>query len=767
MPNECPPEQTLVDLVAARGDDASQLRLTAHLDHCEQCRAAFARIQAQLGMTASSDVSEPSAPTFAWQTSDEGELLDVSDDLASYFDITLLAASSRAGALGSLGKYDILRTVGHGGMGVLFEACDERLRRTVAIKVLNRALSSNATARRRFIREARAAAAVNHPNVVTIYAVEEHVNLPFIVMEFVPGNSLRERLRAQRQLDPLTALSISAQIAAGLAAAHAQGVIHRDVKPGNVMIESAGRVKITDFGLARAASDNVDLTSAGLAVGTPAYMAPEQVSGNKPDARADLFALGCVMYAMVRGRSPFHGHNVLDTAHRVLHTAPPRLDAVVEDVPTFYADVVARLLEKDPARRYQSAAEVADVLNRHLMQINQATTDELPELLGNKLTRKPAPPGGRRYLAAALVLTIFLLGVTAALGVAHWVGSVIASFPPPSVPVANAPTVVPVVAPRLPSSVRTVAQASEADFRCLSDALRDCHPGTLIRVLDDAVYDETISLTNAAQHDGVTLEATKGATWVVSQGDIPLTVRDVPRITVRGFRLSLQAEQHGIRISGACPGLVLEDLELSQPANSPLAAIVVTEGTHGTRDEPLLLRQLTVRAGWMGLVIYGLSDAPVRWVRVEGCWFFWCGRRPGRRGYRGKRRRGRHVDGQLFLHGRCGHQYFHAPTEDVAPALDHGEHFLPPRPLAPLERHPGGGAGYRNREESGSGGRGSPVSRGRGFAAVCLLVPRQCVGASRVADDDGSCRGWPTGHTPDPREYGISGLHPPRLFANR
>jgi len=322
VPNECPPEQTLVDLVAARGDDASQLRLTAHLDHCEQCRAAFARIQAQLGMTASSDVSEPSAPTFAWQTSDEGELLDVSDDLASYFDITLLAASSRAGALGSLGKYDILRTVGHGGMGVLFEACDERLRRTVAIKVLNRALSSNATARRRFIREARAAAAVNHPNVVTIYAVEEHVNLPFIVMEFVPGNSLRERLRAQRQLDPLTALSISAQIAAGLAAAHAQGVIHRDVKPGNVMIESAGRVKITDFGLARAASDNVDLTSAGLAVGTPAYMAPEQVSGNKPDARADLFALGCVMYAMVRGRSPFHGHNVLDTAHRVLHTAP-------------------------------------------------------------------------------------------------------------------------------------------------------------------------------------------------------------------------------------------------------------------------------------------------------------------------------------------------------------------------------------------------------------------------------------------------------------
>lgn len=621
--DECPSEQVLIEFAGGRLDDAARQPLAAHLGACEQCREALGRLRAQQRVATKSHEASESGATSAWQTADQDELQVGSEDLESRFDITLLAASTRAGALGSLGKYHILRTVGHGGMGVLFEAYDERLQRTVAIKVLNRALSSSATARRRFIREARAAAAVNHPNVVTIHAVEEHAHLPFIVMEFVHGGALRDRLRQEGQLRALAAIRISSQIAAGLAAAHAQGVIHRDVKPGNVMLEGGERVKIADFGLARAASDNVDLTSAGRALGTPTYMAPEQVSGKKIDARADLFALGCVMFAMVNGRSPFHGQNVLEIAHNVLHLEPPRLDVAGGDVPPFYADVVARLLEKDPTRRYQSAAEVADILNRHLTQLNQATSDELPGLLAPADVRR-VPPGrwGKPLAAAVAGLTLILLVAAGSLWLAGRVSKPGNGSSNPSAPVAKQSTQAARVAPRVAGGVRTVAKAGKANFRSLSDALRDCQPGTQIRVLDDAVYEEAVVLDQAAQHRQVTLEAVSGATWAARQGAVPLTIRDVPQITVRGFRLPLQASQHGILVSGVCPGLVLENLELSQPADSPLAAIVVKEGTTGTRDEPLLLRQLTVRAGWMGLVIYGLPEAPIRWVRVEDCRFF-------------------------------------------------------------------------------------------------------------------------------------------------
>lgn len=625
MPDECPSEQVLVEFAHGRLDDAARQALAAHLDACEPCRKAFGRIRAQQGGSTSTESREISerAGTSGWQTQDQDEPQAEAEDLESRFDLTVLGSSTRAGALGSLGKYHVLRTVGHGGMGVLFEAYDDHLQRTVAVKVLNRALSSSATARRRFIREARAAAAVNHPNVVTIHAVEEHAHLPFLVMEFVHGKSLREHLRQKGQLGALEAIRISAQIAAGLAAAHAQGVIHRDVKPGNVMLEGGERVKITDFGLARAASDNVDLTSAGRALGTPAYMAPEQVSGKKLDARADLFALGCVMFAMVNGRSPFHGQNVLEIAHNVLHLEPPRLDAAGGDVPPFYADMVARLLEKDPDRRYQSAAEVADILNRHLTQLNLATSDELPGLLAPAVARQVPPRRrGKRLAAAVAGLTLVLLVVAGVLWLACRMSKPGEGTSDVSSPVASqTPQAVPVV-PRVVGGVRTVAKAGQADFHSLSDALRDCQPGTQIRVLDDAAYEESVVLDQAARHRAVTLEAVSGATWSARQNAAPLTIRDVPQITVRGFRLPLQAGQHGIIVSGVCPGLVLENLELSQPGDSPLAAIVVKEGTTGTREEPLLLRQLTVRAGSMGVVIYGLPEAPIRWVRVEGCRFF-------------------------------------------------------------------------------------------------------------------------------------------------
>ena len=207
--------------------------------------------------------------------------------------------------------------------------------------------------------------------------------LPYLVMEFVPGQSLRDRIRAG-PIDRTAMVRIATQLAAGLTAAHAEGVIHRDVKPGNILLEDGiERVKITDFGLALVALDVDQLTSGGRPVGTPAYMSPEQVGGGKVDARSDLFSLGCVLYAMATGSSPFQGANSLDIARRVADLTPPLLREIRPEVPQFLSDIVARLLSKDPGGRFQSARELYDLLATYLSAANQGGSEELT---------RPTPP---------------------------------------------------------------------------------------------------------------------------------------------------------------------------------------------------------------------------------------------------------------------------------------------------------------------------------------------------------------------------------------
>ena len=292
---ECPDQKTLLDHVAGRLDEAGHRQVELHLGACQRCSQAVEWIIANLVKGETDELAGGSSSTKTFPSHLAAQLKPQSDGPLNHevFNYDILAPSSKKGTIGRLGKYDVYGVIGKGGMGVVFKAFDEQLRRPVAIKVLNRQLASNAVARRRFAREARAAANIKHENVITIYGVDESHNCPFLVMEFVGGCSLRDHIRRHRHLEPLEVAQLSQGIAAGLAAAHAQGVIHRDIKPSNIMLEEGGvRVKITDFGLARAAIDNVDLTSQGAAVGTAAYMSPEQVSGNRIDLRSDLFSLG-------------------------------------------------------------------------------------------------------------------------------------------------------------------------------------------------------------------------------------------------------------------------------------------------------------------------------------------------------------------------------------------------------------------------------------------------------------------------------------------
>jgi serine/threonine protein kinase len=355
-----------------------------------------------------------------------------SERVAEAPTLDFLSPRERPDALGRLGHYDILAVVGSGGFGVVLKAFDSQLHRVVAIKALNPSLAASATARRRFVREARTAAAINHENVVNTYAVEESGVVPYLVMEFVGGIALDDKLTTDGPLEVKEILRIGMQIAAGLAAAHKQGLVHRDVKPANILLENGvERVKITDFGLARTV-DDVTLTQTGTIAGTPQYMSPEQARGEAVDHRSDLFSLGSVLYAMCAGRAPYRGETSLAVLKKVCDDTPHPLRDLNADIPDWLEEIIAKLHAHDKAERYQSAAEVADLLNQHLAELQQptlASRRDPPPAKEKPRSNSPIRP----WLvgaAAALVLLAVTLTITEAGGVTSLATTVVRIFTP-------------------------------------------------------------------------------------------------------------------------------------------------------------------------------------------------------------------------------------------------------------------------------------------------------------------------------------------------
>jgi TolB-like protein/tetratricopeptide (TPR) repeat protein len=269
-----------------------------------------------------------------------------------------------------LGPYEILASIGAGGMGEVFRASDPRLGREVAVKVLTAGMAHDADRLARFQREARAVAALNHPHIVTIYSVEECAGIHFLTMELVEGHSLNRLIpEAGLPLDQI--VEIGAALADALSAAHEKGIIHRDLKPANVMVSKEGRVKVLDFGLAKelrpasptdATQTLADKTEAGLAMGTPAYMSPEQVAGRPLDHRTDIFSLGVMLHEMATGRKPFAGDSTAELISAILRDMPISVADLRSDVPADLARIVRRCLEKDPRRRVQTARDVGNEL---------------------------------------------------------------------------------------------------------------------------------------------------------------------------------------------------------------------------------------------------------------------------------------------------------------------------------------------------------------------------------------------------------------------
>jgi serine/threonine protein kinase len=340
-------------------------------------------------------------------------LANESDEEAEELGLDFLEPADRPGLLGKLGDYEIEEVIGRGGMGIVLKAHDPALGRRVAVKVLAGHLATSAAARKRFAREAKAAAAVVHDHVIPIHQVATSGQTPYLVMPLITGRSLQERLDECGVLEIKEALRIAMQTAQGLAAAHAQGLVHRDIKPANILLENGvERVRITDFGLARA-SDDASQTQSGFIAGTPQYMAPEQARGELADARADLFSLGSVLYAMCAGHPPFRAETTLAVLRRICDDQPRDIREVNPDVPPWLAAIIHKLLAKSPADRFASAEEVASLLERWLAHVQQPTVVAKPEE-GIQGSGFRVQGGGRRAVLgivamAVLCVTLYLV----------------------------------------------------------------------------------------------------------------------------------------------------------------------------------------------------------------------------------------------------------------------------------------------------------------------------------------------------------------------
>jgi serine/threonine-protein kinase len=262
-----------------------------------------------------------------------------------------------------LGRYEILSELGQGAMGVVYKATDPLIDRVVAIKTINLGLAQEEKEEyeARFYQEAKAAGRLSHPNIVTIYDVGKSGDVAYIAMEFLQGSEVRDLFNEGQLLPIQQVLDIAAQVASGLAYAHEHGIVHRDVKPSNIMIIRDGHVKITDFGIARMESASVR-TQTGMVLGSPKYMSPEQVMGKLIDQRSDIFSLGVMLYEMLTGKAPFMGENVNAIMYQTLNGVPPQPSSVNPAIPAMLNFIVAKALAKDLDSRYQNARELADDL---------------------------------------------------------------------------------------------------------------------------------------------------------------------------------------------------------------------------------------------------------------------------------------------------------------------------------------------------------------------------------------------------------------------
>ena len=388
-------------------------------DHLSSCEACQTNMQAIIGDRIWWDEAERSlsiqSPLDGFDVSPASERSD--DECHNYDELlSMLGPTDSPNMLGRIGNYEVVGILGRGGMGVVYKALDTALNRYVAIKMLLPHLAASGPARKRFEREGQAAAAVVDDHVLPIYAVSKWQGIPYLVMHYSSGATLQRRLDVDGPLALKEVLRIGIQASRGLAAAHAQGLVHRDVKPSNILLDGGvERVMLTDFGLARAA-DDASITRTGTIAGTPQYMSPEQVRGESVDGRSDLFGLGCVLYALCTGHPPFRAGTSYAILRRITDDTPRSIQEINPDIPSWMDRFVTKLLAKSPDSRFASATIVADHLQGCLAHVQQPTEAPFPDSIVD-LSDNTATSRATSAKAAAVIACVFLMA-----GAAWWLG---------------------------------------------------------------------------------------------------------------------------------------------------------------------------------------------------------------------------------------------------------------------------------------------------------------------------------------------------------
>ena len=415
----CPQSEELKKLLDGSLSGDRQQECTRHMDSCECCQSKLEELAT--GGTNLSQIldhayeAEPVASSAYWPALKElGADLDETyvprnTPRAREISLQFLQPATDDAYLGRLGHFEVMRVLGRGGMGIVLEAFDSKLQRHVALKVLDPVLANDEVARQRFCREARAAASISHENVVAVYQVEHAAEsgLPFLVMQLITGESLEQRLTRVKKLSLHEIVRIAMEGAHGLVAAHAQNLIHRDIKPGNILLEPPNdRVKLTDFGLARV-TDDVRLTLPGFVTGTPLYMAPEQGLGEDSDPRSDLFSFGAILYEMCAGEPPFVGNSALAILRQIAEARHKPLREANPEIPEWLSGTIDKLLEKKPENRIQTAEQLAELLD-YEWALMKTSSEDVPVVCQIEIAKRARR---NRNIAIGVGAIFLLLGV--------------------------------------------------------------------------------------------------------------------------------------------------------------------------------------------------------------------------------------------------------------------------------------------------------------------------------------------------------------------
>ncbi len=387
--------------------------LARHLDDCRACRAAldammtsepeWSEMASVLGQGGAIEQRTSQSVNAHYEFGTFG--LSASEHQQALF-ISCLSPTDDPDSLGRIGTLEIRGVIGFGGAGIVYKAIDPTLGRTVAVKLLNPAAASD-EARARFSREARSMAAITHENVLPVHAVSQHNELPYLVTEYVPGGTLAQRLAKRGRLELIESVRVGLQIARGLAAAHRQGVVHRDVKPSNILLDpGVERVRVADFGLARAVHEHTS-TESGKLMGTPQFMSPEQVQGGAVSFSSDLFSFGSVLFHCCTGRPPFEGDSIYSIMQKITNEEPPSPKYECDDVPDWLDQLIRRLHSRLPSDRFENADTVAEILEAELLFLQQPTLVSQPERAW--LPLKPSPRF--RDLAFSRRNTVLTVGI--------------------------------------------------------------------------------------------------------------------------------------------------------------------------------------------------------------------------------------------------------------------------------------------------------------------------------------------------------------------